>query len=105
MPLYGCQTPDGYKNTEAAWLSPDATGLRISFATALAAGKLPVTAPPADTLQVQPVADSENEPVDPARLEEVLGPTLAAQTRAMVAETPAGLRAAVILGSPDFMRH
>jgi uncharacterized protein (DUF1800 family) len=105
MPLYGCQTPDGYKNTEAAWLSPDATGLRISFATALAAGKLPVTAPPADTLQVQPVADSENEPVDPARLEEVLGPTLAAQTRDMVAETPAGLRAAVILGSPDFMRH
>jgi hypothetical protein len=54
---------------------------------------------------VQPVADSENEPVDPARLEEVLGPTLAAQTRDMVAETPAGLRAAVFLGSPDFMRH
>ena len=23
MPLYGCQTPDGYKNTEAAWLNPE----------------------------------------------------------------------------------
>ena len=25
MPLYGCETPDGYKNTAAAWLSPDAS--------------------------------------------------------------------------------
>ena len=22
MPLYGCQTPDGYKNTQDAWLNP-----------------------------------------------------------------------------------
>ena len=36
MPLYGCLTPDGYKNTEDAWLSPDATTRRISFAAALA---------------------------------------------------------------------
>ena len=74
MPLYGCQTPDGYKNTEAAWLSPDATALGISFATALAAGKLPFASPPPETLPVQPVADSENEPVDPARLEESSAP-------------------------------
>jgi uncharacterized protein (DUF1800 family) len=105
MPLYGCQTPDGYKNTEAAWLSPDATGLRISFATALAAGKLPLAAPAPETLQAQPVADPENEPVDAERLEGMLGPTLTAQTRDTVADTPPGLRAAVILGSPDFMRH
>jgi uncharacterized protein (DUF1800 family) len=105
MPLYGCQTPDGYKNTEAAWLSPDATALRISFATALAAGKLPLASPPPETLQAQPVADVENEPVDPARLEGILGPTLTAQTREALEETPVGLRAAVILGSPDFMRH
>jgi uncharacterized protein (DUF1800 family) len=105
MPLYRCQTPDGYKNTEAAWLSPDATGLRISFATALAAGKLPLAAPPPETLQAQQVADPENEPVDAERLEGMLGPTLTAQTRDTVADTPPGLRAAVILGSPDFMRH
>ena len=42
MPLFGCLTPDGYKNTEEAWLSPDATMRRISFATALARGELPV---------------------------------------------------------------
>ena len=36
MPLYGCLTPDGYKNTEDAWLSPDATTRRVSIATAFA---------------------------------------------------------------------
>ena len=38
MPLFGCLTPDGYKNTEDAWLSPDATTRRIRFATALVRG-------------------------------------------------------------------
>jgi uncharacterized protein (DUF1800 family) len=33
--LYGCPTPDGYKNTEAAWLNPDAMTKRINFANAL----------------------------------------------------------------------
>src|SRR6516162_2906499 len=40
MPLFGCLTPDGYKNTEGAWLSPDATARRINFATMLARGSL-----------------------------------------------------------------
>src|SRR4030067_1268070 len=35
MPLYLCQTPDGYKNTEGAWLNPDAMMRRLSFATAV----------------------------------------------------------------------
>src|SRR6516225_2768185 len=42
MPLFGCLTPDGYKNTEGAWLSPDATARRINFATALALDNLPI---------------------------------------------------------------
>jgi len=111
MPLYGCQTPDGYKNTEAAWLSPDAITLRISFATTLAAGKLPIMSPPSDAPRPQLAADPplaaapEGEPVDAARLEQIFGPTLTAQTRGTIAETPAQLRAAVILGSPDFMRR
>jgi uncharacterized protein (DUF1800 family) len=40
MPLYGCQTPDGYKNTEAAWLSPDGLNKRLDFATRVAGGRL-----------------------------------------------------------------
>ncbi len=48
MPLYGCQTPDGYKQTQAAWLNPDAMMLRLSFATALGTGRLPIEMPPPD---------------------------------------------------------
>src|SRR5271166_521362 len=111
MPLYGCQTPDGYKNTEDAWLNPDATTLRINFATALARGNLPVTNPPLAIAEPQLVADpsslpvAKGEPVDPARLEQVLGSTLTDQTRDTIAKAPVELRAALILGSPDFMRR
>lgn len=30
--LYGCQSPDGYRNTREVWLNPDALAQRISFA-------------------------------------------------------------------------
>jgi uncharacterized protein (DUF1800 family) len=39
MPLYGCPTPDGYKNTQAAWLNPDAMTKRINFANQLSAAR------------------------------------------------------------------
>ena len=39
MPLYGCQTPNGYSNTQDAWLNPDAMMTRLSFATALGNGQ------------------------------------------------------------------
>jgi uncharacterized protein (DUF1800 family) len=45
MPLYGCQTPNGYRQTEDAWLSPDAMMMRLSFATALGIGRLPLQRP------------------------------------------------------------
>jgi uncharacterized protein (DUF1800 family) len=48
MPLYGCQTPDGYKNTRDAWLNPEAMMVRLSFATALGAGRLPLARPITD---------------------------------------------------------
>ena len=46
MPLYGCQTPNGYSNTRDAWLNPDAMMARLSFATALSRGNLPLEHPP-----------------------------------------------------------
>jgi hypothetical protein len=85
--------PDGYKNTEGAWLNPDATTLRINFATALARGNLPVTSPPAIS-EPQSVADpppvpvQKGEPVDAVRLEKILGSSLAG--RDALIETPAG---------------
>lgn len=113
MPLYGCQTPDGYKNTEDAWLSPDATTMRVSFATALAAGRLPLDQVP----PVTPVAAMgpgltepgrppvHGPPVDAAALDNLLGPALSLKTRAALGETEPQLRAAMLLGGPDFMRR
>jgi uncharacterized protein (DUF1800 family) len=113
MPLYGRQTPDGYKNTEAAWLNPDATIQRISFAIALARGNLPIGHPPPEIAAPQSLAvprppsrpAAKDDPVDPVRLNEVLGASLTSRTRDVVAAGPAELRAAMILGSPDFMQR
>jgi len=120
--LYQCQTPDGYKNTEDAWLSPDATTLRIGFATGLGRGALPLKAPPpenqiaANTTPMpqmvadQPGAEPKPQPpkpelLDAAPLEALLAPVLSDTTKAAVAEAPDNLKAALILGSPDFMRR
>jgi hypothetical protein len=125
--LYQCQTPDGYKNTEDSWLSPDATTLRIGFATALGRGNLPVKNPPppeqpaaapmaGQPMQQQPqlVSDQPGQPkpdqpkpvpLDPTPIEALLGPTLSDNAKTAVAEAPDNLKAALILGGPDFMRR
>jgi uncharacterized protein (DUF1800 family) len=123
QPLYGCQTPDGYHDTEADWLNPNAITQRVNFATALASGKLPLqrvddpNAPAggnglkamerqADRALAgnQPVEGS-TPPVDAATLLATLGPTISDKTRAAVTNASPALRAALVLGSPDFMRR
>ncbi len=89
MPLYGCQTPDGYKNTRAAWLNPDALTRRITFATAMGSGKLKLDAPAIDANQLQAT----------------LGGSVSGRTLSLVAASPAPLRASMLLGSPDFMQR
>ncbi|MDQ2822005.1 MAG: DUF1800 domain-containing protein [Pseudomonadota bacterium] len=118
MPLYGCQTPDGYKNTQEAWLNPDALSRRIMFATGLAAGRLalasvPSTAPAPDngmtmmTVSMPPavVKPAPPVPLDAASVDAALGSTISPRTRAIVASTAAPLRASMLLGSPDFMQY
>jgi uncharacterized protein (DUF1800 family) len=120
MPLYGCQTPDGYKNTQDAWLNPDALTRRIAFATALAQGRLPLATPapqptmpnlagsdasPAMFVAPSPTLPTPPAPLDPALLQATLAGTLSPRTLDMVARNPDGLRAAMLLGSPDFMQH
>jgi uncharacterized protein (DUF1800 family) len=95
QPLYGCATPDGYRDTAEAWLSADAAVLRVNFATALAAGHLPLAKE----------AGTPSSGVDAADLQRLLGPALAPKTRAVLAASPAELQAALILGGPDFMRR
>jgi len=116
MPLYGCQTPDGYRNTEQAWLSPDALSRRINFATALASGRVPLARPaepegrsmgeraPERAAQAVGGPDAAAA-IDADRLMQTLGSSLSAGTRGTVANSAPFLRAALVLGSPDFMRH
>ncbi len=115
MPLYGSPTPDGYKNTESAWLNSDALSRRIQFATAFASGRLPVNvAPPEKPLNKKQLEKSaavvESGPVKFPPLEadallSALGPGISSGTRELLGQQPAALRGALILGSPDFMRH
>lgn len=116
MPLYGCQTPDGYKNVESAWLNPDALSRRIAFASALASGRLPLAAAPepdaADGMaQLRPVQAAAwmgrqgAVPVAAGALLQTLGTEIGATTRNAIANRPPALQSAMILGSPDFMRR
>ena len=86
MQPYGCPTPDGYENTQDAWLNPDAMLRRISFGTAIAHGRL-----------------NKRQPVDAAKLAKTLGNDFSAHTRKVVEESPKNLKAALILGSPETM--
>jgi uncharacterized protein (DUF1800 family) len=116
MPLYGCQTPNGYANTQDAWLNPDALSRRISFATSLAGGKLglarvPAPVAPSGDGMMMPVsmppapAAAPVPPLDPASLDATLGSTISPRTRAIVASSAAPMRASMLLGSPDFMQY
>ena len=125
MPLYGCQTPDGWKNTEAAWLNPDAMVYRLNFATALGGGRLPLLRAeaslpvPDDEPMPQPMNaamkgtpaepefgdDDRPPPPDPAQLQATLGNPFSSQTAAALDAARPRLRAALMLGSPEFMRH
>src|SRR5215813_9136307 len=108
MPLYGCLTPDGYKNTQDAWLNPDAMTRRLTFATALASGRLPLSEQlPTDQTEKRglievthepPPVLSHVEPPYPFALTDALGKHLSSQTVAAV-------RAALLLGSPEFMKR
>lgn len=103
MPLYGCQTPDGYKNTQDAWLNPDALTRRITFANALASGRLPLSQNPVSenmsVMQLKPAA------LDASILFEAIGPGMSNKTREIIFSNPDNLRAAMVLGSPDFMQR
>jgi uncharacterized protein (DUF1800 family) len=126
QPIYGYITPDGYKYTADVWLNPDAMTKRLNFATAFSNGRLPLTRPDPGPpkgrmMKVGAMAangeaaamptgmSSRNVQVGPrvnvAVLRQTLGRTLSTKTLKAVQEAPAGLRAGLILGSPEFMRE
>ncbi|MGF1603464.1 MAG: DUF1800 family protein [Thermosynechococcaceae cyanobacterium] len=86
MPLFRCRTPDGYANTQAEWLNPEAITRRVSLATTLARG-----------------GGRQAVAADPDPVMQAVGPQISSQTQSLIATSPKNLKAALILGSPDFM--
>ncbi len=132
MPLYACQTPNGYSNTQDAWLNPDAMMTRLSFATALGSGYLPLENPPfeedadggggGEMHRDPPVVARKGggkvnikfdpgphgpkmTPPDPVQLAATLGDYFSPATASAVEASPPQLRAPLILGSPEFMKR
>ena len=122
MPPYGCLTPNGYSNTQDAWLNPDAMMARLSFATALGTGNLPLEQPSFEDrdgdnrgyfnkkgttnirLDANPAKPSRKmDSVDATRLSATLGNSFSAKTRDAIESAPPQLRASMVLGSPEFM--
>lgn len=81
--LYGAATPDGYKNVAAAWRNPEALTQRVQLASALGA----------------------RSGVSAERLGHTLGGLLGPPTRRALAEQPPAQQLALLLSSPDFMKH
>ena len=86
MPIFGCETPNGYQNTEEAWLNPDAMLRRVSNAVHIAHGLL-----------------SNKKPIELSVLESSVNNRLTPETKKTVAEANPNLKAALILGSPEMM--
>jgi uncharacterized protein (DUF1800 family) len=125
MRLYGCQSPDGYKNTRDVWLNPDALAQRISFATGIGLGKSPLAAAIDDSVDNDPyvggaarktvaasagaprdIVTADGPPLDADAVLAAVGDQISAQTRARIAsQRPSPLAAGLVLGSPDFMRR
>ena len=90
MPLYGAQTPDGYKNVASAWMNPEAIAQRVQYASLLAQRR---------------ARQGHALEADARQLMDTLGPILRASTRETVAAEPPNARLALLLASPDFMKH
>ena len=102
MTLYGCPTPDGYKNTQDAWLSSDALINRISFVTALINGRLPLEANiKSDDMTYKPPQIKINTEV----AEKMMDGIFSENTRQVVDEAAPRLKSQLLLASPEFMRH
>jgi uncharacterized protein (DUF1800 family) len=83
QPLFGAATPDGYKNTAAAWRNPEALTQRVQLASTL----------------------SSRRAVEPEALLTTLGAAVSDATRKTLSAEPAGQQVALLLASPDFMKR
>lgn len=87
MPVYMCIPPTGYKNTQEAWVNPQAILQRIGLATAIANRRL-----------------NQDHSLQYKQLENNFG-DLSPRTKQVIAQSPSELHSALILGSPEAMYH
>ncbi len=97
MPLYGNPSPDGYKNTQEAWLNPNGINWRLSFANTIGRGGLKNR----NSNNKQP--RRANTAIDAIQLTNTLGNNFSPKTQEVLNTTPPKQRAVIILGSPEFM--
>jgi uncharacterized protein (DUF1800 family) len=83
QPLFGAATPDGYKNTAAAWRNPEALTQRVQLATTF----------------------GSRNAVKPDALLTTLGASVSEATRKTLSGEPTGQQVALLLASPDFMKR
>ncbi|MBV6622319.1 MAG: DUF1800 domain-containing protein [Rivularia sp. (in: Bacteria)] len=103
MPLYGNQSPDGYKNTQQAWLSPNGINWRLSFANTIGRGGLKNRNRNKNNNNNPNKPRRPNKSIDSVELANTLGNNFSAKTKEVLNETPSKQRAVIILGSPEFM--
>ena len=99
MPIYGCPTPNGYKDTQDDWLNPDSLTRRLNFVTNLGEGRLQLSTSTKPASNLVPIS------IDPIQLATTLGNSLSPRTQQAIESSPPGIRAALILGSPEFMNR
>src|SRR5262249_25112569 len=102
QPLYGKETPNGYRDTADAWLSTDNVMARMDFARALANGR--IAGVPADLTRY---SGKDALTIAQALLQrDPSAPTLAAMQQGLQ-DKPAepAVIATLILSSPDFQRR
>ncbi len=90
MPLYKCLTPDGYKNTQEAWLNPDNLVNRLNFVTAFSGGRLKGMQP-----QLR----------NPELIAYSISGKLSEKTSNAIKKAPQAMQIPLLLGSPEFMKY
>ncbi|BAQ63626.1 probable signal peptide protein [Geminocystis sp. NIES-3709] len=89
MSPYNCVTPDGYKNIQSAWLSPDAMIKRVNFATNISSGKNEKI--------------NNNSQVNPRTFFKNFTDFFSSKTIELIKNTDQKWQSALILGSPEMM--
>lgn len=90
QPLYGCVPPDGWANTQAEWLSPDALTQRLNLAVAIGVGWMKLFAD-----------HPHGHALPPAPVLQALQHSAAQSVLAAAHSAPPAMQTAVLLGSPQ----